>query len=200
MRTAIFLTMVLGLAGCMRVSDMAESARDHLGDAGLLDHAETHRYSHWRLQPDSLIYIAQGHFVPPGDAWPRPNVVAEEAFKGFVEYFPSVRRAPAPVGLDEAWNQAAAEGAHYVLYTRFAVADDRTGTREEWNARPEIERLGVDSGVVQMMLYETGTHYLVDTARIRGRGGVLTLRNHRPEDLLGPPLREYARQLLGLQD
>ena len=48
----------------MKVSDMAEGTRYHLRDAGILDHSETRRASSWRLQPDSFIYIAQGHFVP----------------------------------------------------------------------------------------------------------------------------------------
>ncbi|MFH7439494.1 DUF4823 domain-containing protein, partial [Pseudomonas syringae pv. tagetis] len=75
-------------------------------DAGLLDHSDTRRTANCRVQPDSLIYIAQGDFDPPGNAYPRPNVVAEEAFNGFVEYFPMVRRARGPMGLDEAMIEA----------------------------------------------------------------------------------------------
>ncbi|MNP87513.1 hypothetical protein D3C76_1884590 [compost metagenome] len=48
------------------------------------------------------------------------------------------------------------------------------------------------------MLIETNTRYLVDTARIRNRGGFLTFYDAKPEDLIGPPLEEYARSLLGL--
>jgi hypothetical protein len=52
--------------------------------------------------------------------------------------------------------------------------------------------------VVQLMLVETGTRYLVDTARIRNRGGVLGIYDAKPEQLLRPPLQDYARRLLGL--
>ena len=197
MRLLSVVLVMLALSGCMRISDMAEGTRYHLRDAGILDHSETRRSASWRLQSDSFIYIAQGHFVPPGDAYPRPNVVAEEAFKGFVEYFPMVRRAPEPLGLEEAMNQAASAGAHYLLYTRFASADDRIGSFGELNDQRALDRLGVDSSVVQLMLVETGTRYLVDTARIRSRGGVLGLYDNQPEELLGPPLRDYARRLLG---
>ncbi len=100
MRSLVLLLTFLALGGCMKVSDMGEGVREQFSDAGLLDHSETRRIANWRVQPDSFIYIAQGAFVPPGRAYPRPNVVAEEAFKGFVEYFPMVRRAPAPLGLD----------------------------------------------------------------------------------------------------
>ncbi|MDT4878113.1 hypothetical protein FQZ97_1136880 [compost metagenome] len=48
------------------------------------------------------------------------------------------------------------------------------------------------------MVIETNTRYLVDTARIRSRGGFLTFHDEKPEDLLGPPLQDYARSLLGL--
>jgi hypothetical protein len=72
----------------------------------LLDHSDSRRVNNLRIQPDSFIYIAQGAFVPPGGSYPRPNVVAEEAFKGFVEYFPMVRRARAPEGLDQAMGEA----------------------------------------------------------------------------------------------
>ncbi|MDF2073135.1 DUF4823 domain-containing protein, partial [Pseudomonas mendocina] len=88
MRNLLLLVALLGLAGCMKVSDMASGAEYHLRDAGFLDHGRTERMASRRLQQDSFIYIAQGHFVPPGHGYPRPNVVAEEAFKGFVEYFP----------------------------------------------------------------------------------------------------------------
>jgi len=197
MRLLILVLSVLTLGGCMKVSDMAEGTRHHLRDVGILDHSETRRSASWRLQADSFIYIAQGHFVPPGSAYPRPNVVAEEAFKGFVEYFPMVRRSAQPVGLEEAMTQAAAVGAHYLLYTRFAAADDRIGSFDELNDQRALDRLGVDSSVVQLMLVETGTRYLVDTARIRSRGGLLGLYDNQPEELLGPPLRDYARRLLG---
>ena len=138
--------------------------------------------------------------MPPGGAYPRPNVVAEEAFKGFVEYFPLVRRAQGPIGLEEALGQARAVGAHYLLYTRFARADDRIGNGDEWYDQQAVDRLGIDTGTVQMMLIETSTRYLIDTARIRSRGGLLTFHDNKPEDLLGPPLEDYARALLGLSN
>lgn len=195
---APWLLAVLVLSGCMKVSDMAEGTRYHLRDAGILDYSDTRRSSSWRLQADSFIYIAQGHFVPPGEVYPRPNAVAEEAFNGFVEYFPMVRRAREPVGLEEALAQASAVGAHYLLYTRFAAADDRIGSFDELNEQRALDRLGVDTGVIQLMLVETGTRYLVDTARIRSRGGLVGLYDARPEELLRPPLQDYARRLLGL--
>jgi len=198
MRNFLLIVSVLLLAGCMKASDLADETLYQLSDVGVLDHSQMRRSSSWRLQPDSFIYIAQGHFVPPGGAYPRPNVVAEEAYKGFVEYFPLVRRAKTPLGLDESFVQAREAGAHYLLYSRFAYADDRIGTVEEWEDQEALDRLGIDSGVIQLMLIETNTHYLVDTARIRSRGGFLTLYDAKPEDLIGPPLQDYAQRLLGL--
>jgi hypothetical protein len=198
MRSLLLVVVLLALSGCMHVSDMAQGARDEFSDAGLLDHSSTRRISNWRLQPDSFIFIAQGAFVPSGGAYPRPNVVAEEAFKGFVEYFPLVRRAKAPEGLDEAMNEARAAGAHYLLYTRFARADDRIGNFDEWSDQEALDRLGIDSGVIQLMLIETNTRYLIDSARIHSRGGLLTLHDTKPEDLLGPPMEDYARSLIGV--
>jgi preprotein translocase subunit Sec61beta len=189
MRSLVLLLAILAIGGCMNVSD-----------AGLLDHSDTHRSNSFRIQPDSFIYIAQGAFAPPGSAYPRPNVVAEEAFNGFVEYFPMVRRARTPEGLDEAMTEARAAGAHYLLYTRFAKADDRIGNTDEWADQEAVDRLGIDSGVIQLMLIETSTQYLIDTARIHSRGGLLTFHDNAPEDLLGPPLEQYARSLLGLSD
>lgn len=106
MRSLIMLLTLLALGGCMKVSDLSEGALYHLSDAGLLDHSDIRRSSPWRLQADSFIYIAQGHFIPPGGYTPRPNVVAEQTFDGFVEYFPMVRRARQPAGLDEALSEA----------------------------------------------------------------------------------------------
>ncbi len=198
MRIVIVGLLLAALGGCMKVSDMAEATGYHLRDAGVLDHSRMQRASGWRLQADSSIFIAQGHFVPPGNAYPRPNVVAEEAFKGFVEYFPLVRRAPVPLGLAEALEQARDAGAHYLLYTRFAAADDRIGSYEEWDEQRAVDRLGVDRGVVQLMLLEVSTRYLVDTARISARGGLISIYDARPEDLLQRPFRDYAQRLLGL--
>lgn len=197
MKRLLMLLVLLGLTGCMKVSDMADGTLYQLRDAGVLDHAHIQRNSTWRLQADSLIYIAQGHFVPPGHATPA-NVVAEQAFAGFVEYFPMVRRAPAPQGLEEAMQVARGQGAHYLLYLRFASADDRIGTYDEWADQEALDRLGVDKGVIQLMLLETNTRYLLDYARIRQRGGFLTFYDKKPQDLIGPPLREYAQRLIGL--
>jgi hypothetical protein len=198
MRSLILLLVSFVLGGCMKVSDMAAGTEYHLRDAGLLDHSDTRRSASWRLQADSFVFIAQAHYAPPGNARPRPNVVADEAFKAFVEYFPLVRRSPAPLGLDEAMNEARSAGAHYLLYTRFADADDRIGTPEEWEDEEAVDRLGVDSGVIQLMLIETSTRYLVDTARIRNRGGFLTLYDNQPTDQLLAPFEQYARTLLGV--
>ncbi|PWB35894.1 DUF4823 domain-containing protein [Pseudomonas sp. SDI] len=198
MRSLVLPLALLALGGCMNVSDMGEGARYHLSDAGLLDHSETRRSMSLRLQPDSFIFIGQGAFVPPGSAYPRPNVVAEEAFKGFIEYFPLVRRARGPLGLEQALEEARSVGAHYLLYTRFAKADDRIGNGDEWYDEQAVDRLGIDTGTIQLMLIETSTRYLIDTTTIRSRGGLLTFHDNKPADLLGPPLEEYARSLLGV--
>ncbi|MDQ0126418.1 preprotein translocase subunit Sec61beta [Pseudomonas lini] len=200
MRSLLLLLAVLVLGGCMNVSDMAEGTRYHMSDAGLLDHSDSRRANNLRIQPDSFVYIAQGAFAPPGSAYPRPNVIAEIAFDGFIEYFPMVRRARVPEGLDQAMRDARAAGAHYLLYTRFAKADDRIGNSDEWLDQEAVDRLGIDSGVIQIMLIETSTQYLIDTARIKSRGGLLTFHDAKPEDLMGPPLEQYARSLLGLSD
>ncbi|MBD1550378.1 DUF4823 domain-containing protein [Pseudomonas typographi] len=189
--------VALAIGGCMSVSDMGQVAHDQLSDAGVLDHSQTRRLNNFRLQPDSFMYIAQGPFVPPGGTYPRPNVVAEEAFSAFIQYFPMVRRAPQPLGLEEALSEARGYGANYLLYTRFAASDDRVGNTDEFQDQ-NADRLGIDSGVVQMMVIETTTRYLIDSATIRARGGLLTLYNHKPADLLGPPMRDYARSLLGV--
>ncbi|ALI09048.1 MULTISPECIES: DUF4823 domain-containing protein [Pseudomonas] len=200
MRSLVLLLAVLVLGGCMNVSDMGEGVRYHMSDAGLLDHSDSRRVNNLRIQPDSFIYIAQGAFAPPGSAYPRPNVVAEEAFNGFIEYFPMVRRARVPEGLDQAMGEARSAGAHYLLYTRFAKADNRIGNTDEWQDEEAVDRLGVDTSVIQIMLIETSTQYLIDTARIKSRGGLLTLHDKQPQDLIATPLREYARSLLGMSD
>ncbi|AMZ75085.1 MULTISPECIES: DUF4823 domain-containing protein [Pseudomonas] len=200
MRSLVLLLAILALGGCMNVSDMGEGVRYHMSDAGLLDHSDSRRVNNLRIQPDSFIYIAQGAFAPPGSAYPRPNVVAEEAFNGFIEYFPMVRRARVPEGLDQAMGEARSAGAHYLLYTRFAKADNRIGNTDEWQDEEALDRLGVDTSVIQIMLIETSTQYLIDTARIKSRGGLLTLHDKQPQDLIATPLREYARSLLGMSD
>jgi hypothetical protein len=50
------------------------------------------------------------------------------------------------------------------------------------------------------MLIETSTQYLIDTARIKSRGGLLTFHDTSPGDLIGPPLQQYARSLIGISD
>jgi hypothetical protein len=96
--------------------------------------------------------------------------------------------------------EARAAGAHYLLYTRFAKADDRIGNSDEWLDQEYVDRLGIDSGVIQIMLIETSTQYLIDTARIKSRGGLLTFHDTSPGDLIGPPLQQYARSLIGISD
>ena len=110
---------------------------------------------------------------------------------------PGVHRLLLP---EQAMAEARAAGAHYLLYCRFAAADDRIGNADEWTDQQALDRLGLDSGVIQVMLIETSTQYLIDTARIRSRGGLLTFHDKKPEDLMGPPLEQYARSLLGLSD
>ncbi len=198
MRSLILSLALLALSGCMSVSDMGQVTHDQLSDAGVLNHSNTRRLNNFRLQPDSFIYIGQGAFAPPGSAYPKPNVVAEAAFNGFIDYFPMVRRARTPLGLEQALGEARSAGASYLLYTRFANADDRIGNADEWADQEAVDRLGVDNGTIQVMLIETNTRYLIDSATIRMRGGLLSIHNQKPEDLLEPPLEDYARMLLGM--
>ena len=126
------------------------------------------------------------------------DIFPEEAFKAFVEYFPLVRRAEGPLGLEDALSQARDVGAHYLLYARFAKADNRIGNGDEWYDEQAVDRLGVDTGRIQLMLIETSTRYLIDTVSIRSRGGLLTFHDNQPQDLIAAPLEDYARSLLGM--
>ena len=198
MRIGLYLGLAVALTGCMKVSDMQAGVGAQLRDAGFLDQSVTQRSGNWRLQTDSFIYVAQGHFIPDGNAYPKPNVVAEQAYNGFIQYFPMIRRATAPLGLEQAMQEAKSFGAHYLLYARFASADDRIGSRVEWEEQQSLRRLGVDRGVIQLMLLETNTGYLVDNARIHSRGGFLSFYENRPEDLIARPLEDYAKRLVGM--
>jgi hypothetical protein len=197
MRYALMLLAVLLLSGCMKPSDLQDQAGYYLGDAGVLNHYRIKRSSTWVIQSDSKLYIAQGHFLPVGNPYARPNVVAEETFAAAVEVFPVVRRAQQPLGLEEALAEARSFGYDYLLYTRFAAADDAVGSIEEWEESGQWGDLGLDRGVLQLMLLEVGTRHLVDFARIETRGGFLQFYKASPEDLLRPPLQDYTGQLLG---
>ncbi|MCC4260653.1 DUF4823 domain-containing protein [Pseudomonas aestusnigri] len=197
MRYALMLLAVLLLSGCMKPSDLQDQAGYYLGDAGVLNHYRIKRSSTWVIQSDSKLYIAQGHFLPVGNPYARPNVVAEEAFAAAVEVFPVVRRAQQPLGLEEALAEARSFGYDYLLYTRFAAADDAVGSIEEWEESGQWGDLGLDRGVLQLMLLEVGTRHLVDFARIETRGGFLQFYKASPEELLRPPLQDYTGQLLG---
>lgn len=199
MRRIILILVAVTLASCMKVSDLTAEAEYHLRDVGLLNHSEIKRANNWRLQADSFIYISQDNFIPLGYPPAYFNIVAQEAFNAFVEYFPRLSRSPKPLHYDEALQAARQAGAHYLLYTRFAQGNDRIGNWDEFKSRQETgARLGVDRGAIHLMLVEVGSGYLIDTANIRNRGGFLTFHNNKPEDLIRPPLRDYARRLLGL--
>ncbi len=87
-----------------------------------------------------------------------------------------------------------------MLYTRFAQGNDRVGNFKELIDKNESgARIGVDRGAIHLMLVEVGSGYLVDMSNIRNRGGFLTFYNNKPEDLIRPPLRQYARRLLGFK-
>lgn len=197
MRKALVLLGILVLAGCMKPSEMQDQASYYLGDAGVLNHYRIQRSSTWVLQSDSKLYIAQGHFLPIGHSYARPNVVAEEAFAAAVELFPIVRRAQQPLGLEEALAEARGYGYDYLLYTRFASAADAVGSVEQWEESGQWEDVGLDRAVLQLMVFEVGTRHLVDYARIETRGGFLQFYKASPDDLLRPPLKDYTGQLLG---
>lgn len=199
MRQVILIVVAMALASCMQVSGLTAQAEYHLRDVGLLNHSETKRSNNVRLQADSFIYISQDQFIPLGYPPAYSNVVAQETFNAFIEYFPRLSRAPEPLSYEQALQAARQAGAHYLLYMRFAQGNDRIGNWEEYKARQETgARLGVDRGAIHLMLVELGNGYLVDTVNIRNRGGFLTFHNNKPEDLIRPPLRQYARRLLGL--
>lgn len=188
---------LLLLAGCMKPSDMTQQARYYLGDSGLMDHYRITRSGNWRIQADSQLYIAQGHFVPVGHSYARPNVVAEEAFAAAVQVFPLVRRAEQPLGLDQALDQARAQRSDYLLYARFAKARDGASTVAEWDETRQLANLGIDRATLQLVLMETSTQRVVDFVVIESKGGFLQFYKANPEDLLRRPLEDYTRRLLG---
>jgi len=185
MRLGLILFVFLMLAGCMKVSEMVDEAGYHLSDAGVINHQRIERAASRRIQRDSLIYIVQSHFPPVEHRVVAENVLAEETFNAFVEYFPHMRRSLKPLGLEQALIRARKEQADYLLYTRFAQAN---------------ERLVMGQSVIQFMLYELGSGKLVDNGSIHIRGGLLTSINRKPEDLLRKPMQSYAQRLLGLRE
>ena len=197
MRLIALIVVLVALAGCMKPSDMHREARYYLGDAGLMDHYQIHRSANRKLQSDSRLYIAQGHFVPVGHPYARPNIVAEEAFAAAVKVFPLVQRAAQPLGLEEALLAARAERSHYLLYTRFAGAREGVGSREQWESSQQWGDLGIDLAVLQLILMETSTGEIVDFVTIESRGGFLQFYKANAEDLLRAPLEDYTQRLLG---
>lgn len=181
----ILLSVLMFLAGCMKTSDLAYESRYHLADAGLLNQHRVERAHNLRIERDALIYIVQSHFAPVNREQDKvePNILAQETYRAFVEYFPRMRRSPVPLGLDEAFAAAGREGADYLLYTRLARAEDRKV---------------MDRAVIQFMLYDRQHAYLVDNAHIPVRAGLLTSRSNQPEDYLLKPMQDYARRLQGL--
>lgn len=198
MRWIVLVLPVVLLAACMKPSDMQKEARYYLGDTGVMNHYQIHRSANRRLQSDSRLYIAQGHFAPVGHSYARPNVVAEEAFAAAVQVFPLVRRAEQPAGLDEALAAARLQGAHYLLYARFAKAREGVSTAEQWEASGSWRDVGIDRAVLQLILMETSTEHVVDFVTIETRGGFMQFYKANAEDLLRPPLEDYTRRLLGL--
>jgi hypothetical protein len=197
MRWIGLVLCLLLAAGCMKPSDMTQQARYYMGDAGLMDHYKITRSGNWRIQSDSQLYIAQGHFVPVGHAYSRPNVVAEEAFAAAVQVFPMVRRAEQPLGLEQALDQARAQRSDYLLYSRFASARDGASTMAEWEETRRFGDLGIDRAVLQLVLMETSSRRVVDFVVIESKGGFLQFYKASPEDLLRRPLEDYTRRLLG---
>ena len=194
---AILLLLVTGLLqACVSPSDMQKTSRYYLGDVGALNHYTIHRPANWTVQPDSRMYIAQGHFLPVDHAYARPNVVAEEAFHAAVNVFPRVRRAAQPLGLEEALTEARSHHADYLLYTRFARARDGVGSREHWEESGSFRELGIDRAVLQMTLFEVSSQRQVDYAVIEARGGFLQFYRQAPEDLLRRPLDDYMQRLI----
>ena len=163
----------------------------------MLDHSASQRSNNRRIQADSFIYIGQARSCRRATGtrgrtwWPsRPSKVSS-----------SISRWCAAPRRRSAWTTRCARraaGAHYLLYCRFARGDNRIGNWEEWEDEEELGRVGRDRSVIQVMLIETSTRFLVDSATIRSRGGFLTFYDATPEDLLRPPLEQYAQELLGL--
>ncbi|SDU07169.1 DUF4823 domain-containing protein [Halopseudomonas salegens] len=191
--------VVLGavmLAGCVSPSDMQKTSRHYLGDMGAMNHYRLERPANWTLQPDSRLYIAQGHFLPVDNPYARPNVVAEEAFYAAVNVFPRVRRAENPLGLEQALAEAQSHYADYLLYTRFARAKDAVGSSEHWSVSRQFRDLGTDRAILQMTLFEVNSGRQVDYAVIHTRGGFLQFYQQKPEDLLRRPLDDYMNRLI----
>lgn len=195
-KSLLLVCLAVLLAGCVKPSDMQATSRYYLGDAGVLDHHRIERRANWTLQSDSRLFIAQGHYMPDGNARVRPNIVAEQAFAAAVELFPEVRRASQPLGLDEALGEARRQRMDYLLYARFASARDALGSVEQWEQQGTDAPLGTDRAVLQLTLFEAGSRRQIDHAVIRSRGGFLQLWKADPEDLLGRPLRDYLNRLL----
>ena len=198
MRQFLLMIWAMSLASCMQVSDLAGEATYQMRDVRLLNHTEMRRSNNWRVQADSHIYIGQAPFVPLGYSGAQANIAAEETYNAFVEYFPRLSRAFEPVTFEQAMLAARSAGADYLLHVRFAQGNDRIGKLDEIKDFEKGARFGVDRSAIHLMLVEVRSGYMLDTVNMRNRGGFLSSYNNKPEDLIRPPKRDYARRLLGL--
>lgn len=195
-RQLVVLALLGLLQGCVSPIDMQQTSRYYLGEAGALNHYTIHRPANWTIQSDARLYIAQGHFLPVGHAYARPNVVAEEAFNAAVNVFPRVRRAARPAGLDEALEEARSHYADFLLYTRFARAQDGLASRVTREQQGSLPVLGNDQAVLQLTLFDVGSGRQLDYAMIEARGGFLQFFRQPPEALLRRPLDDYMQRLI----
>jgi len=163
MRQLLLVVLAVMLASCMKVSDLTAETEYHLRDIGLLNYTELKRANTWRLQDDSYIYISQGHFVPLGHPSAQPNIVAQESFNAFIEYFPRLSRSPTPLGYEEAlsaWLLAYQLSGRTALLYNLAQAYSRLGMLEEEKATLEAFLSDTDEGAVNETLTQSATERL----------------------------------------
>lgn len=169
---------------CMKFSDLVDGVDYYLCDVGVFDYSVSQCSNNWWIQVDFFIYIGQGLFVLLGYWYVWLNVVVEQVFEGFVEYFLLVCCVKVLFGLDDVMCEVCVVGVYYLLYCCFVWGDNRIGNWEEWEDEEEFGWVGCDCSVIQVMLIEISICFLVDSVIICSCGGFLMFYDVILEDLL----------------
>ncbi|MFT5561544.1 MAG: hypothetical protein ACJAYE_001763 [Candidatus Azotimanducaceae bacterium] len=180
-----FITILI-LAVTSACSYTGTNLRPYASWTGLIPDQQISRRSHWAIDANAKVYIAQ-----PASGY-QDSALVDEMVEVFRKYYPRARLGRQAETLEQAFVSARFAGMDYVVLPYIDSYAEQDGIQKIISKQVEPSNFRLGEARMNVYIYASQGEELVDHLKLDTRGSIFTSDSRK---LIWPPLDAYLKSL-----